>query len=219
MPGERNAGPAMSVSMNVAVPAGRCKLTCSMPPASTGESSQHQRPADPATPSRSSHPPGLHAYGFSSTGQPWRSSVLTRCADRGSRAPLGYASRIARLVSCRVTVNGRTRYMDGAVCCGWGLDRRIKRPGTVAHPRRRRWRSAATVHRQLNLGDTMRRVIIRSLATTAVLGGVILTGAGVAAADTGRPTGGTGPDQPTCAPGNIDLSQNCLLAPGGGRLF
>ncbi len=95
----------------------------------------------------------------------------------------------------------------------------------MAHARGGRWRTAATVHRQLNLGGHMRRVIIRSLAATAVVGGVILTGAGVAAADTGvgsgtgRPTGGTGADQPTCASDSIDLSPDCFLSPHGGRLL
>jgi hypothetical protein len=69
---------------------------------------------------------------------------------------------------------------------------------------------------------------MRCLATTAVVGGVILAGAGVAAADTGRPTGGTGSgrptggtgsDQPTCQPGNIDLTPDCFLSPHGGRLL
>ncbi|MGH3784268.1 MAG: hypothetical protein ACRDRO_27530 [Pseudonocardiaceae bacterium] len=62
-------------------------------------------------------------------------------------------------------------------------------------------------------GDTMRRVIIRSLATTAVLSGLILTGAGVAAADTARPTGGDDPSaQTTCGSGNIDFSPGgCFL--------
>ncbi|MDQ2880965.1 MAG: hypothetical protein M3Y48_06850 [Actinomycetota bacterium] len=60
----------------------------------------------------------------------------------------------------------------------------------------------------------MRRVIIRSLATTAVLSGLILAGAGVAAADTARPTGGTDPssEQTTCGNGNLDISQGgCFL--------
>lgn len=65
----------------------------------------------------------------------------------------------------------------------------------------------------------MRGVIIRSLATTAVVSGVILAGAGVASADTGNPTGGTGSDQPTCQPGNINLTPECFLAPRGGQLF
>jgi hypothetical protein len=73
----------------------------------------------------------------------------------------------------------------------------------------------------------MRGVISRCLATTAVIGGVILAGAGVAVADTGRPTGGTGrdhtggtgPDQPSCQPGNIDLTPDCFLSPHGGRLL
>jgi hypothetical protein len=57
----------------------------------------------------------------------------------------------------------------------------------------------------------MRRVIIRSLATTAMLSGLIFAGAGVAAADTARPTGGDDPSsaQTTCGSGNIDFS------PGG----
>jgi hypothetical protein len=66
----------------------------------------------------------------------------------------------------------------------------------------------------------MRRVIIRSLATTAVLSGVILTGAGVAAADTGRPTGGTDPssEQTTCGSGNLDISPGgCFL--GSHHIF
>lgn len=61
----------------------------------------------------------------------------------------------------------------------------------------------------------MRRVIMGSLATTAVLGGVILTGAGVAAADTGRPTGGDDPAsaQPTCGNTEIDFTKGCFLSP------
>jgi hypothetical protein len=65
----------------------------------------------------------------------------------------------------------------------------------------------------------MRGVIIRSLATTAVVGGVILAGAGVASAGTGSPTGGTDSDQPACASGSLDISQDCLLSPSGGRLL
>jgi hypothetical protein len=65
----------------------------------------------------------------------------------------------------------------------------------------------------------MRRVIIRSLATTAVFGGIILTGAGVAAADPGRPVGGDNSSsaEPTCGTSNIDLEQGCFL--GWGRFF
>lgn len=71
----------------------------------------------------------------------------------------------------------------------------------------------------------MRRVIIRSLATTAVFGGIILTGAGaaaadpVAAADPGRPVGGgnSSSAEPTCGTSDIDLAQGCFL--GWGRFF
>jgi hypothetical protein len=65
----------------------------------------------------------------------------------------------------------------------------------------------------------MRRVIIRFLASTAVLGGIILNGAGVAAADPERPAaGGTSASaEPTCGTSNFDLDQGCIL--GWGRLF
>jgi hypothetical protein len=82
-------------------------------------------------------------------------------------------------------------------------------------------------HDNSTWGDIMRGLFIRSLATTAVVGGVILAGAGVAVADAGRPTGdtgraqtgGNGPDQPSCLPDNIDLTPDCFLSPHGGRLL
>jgi hypothetical protein len=65
----------------------------------------------------------------------------------------------------------------------------------------------------------MRRVIIRSVATTAVLGGIILTGAGVAAADPGRPAGGDNSSsaEPACGTSDIDFEHGCFL--GWGRFF
>jgi hypothetical protein len=65
----------------------------------------------------------------------------------------------------------------------------------------------------------MRGVIIRSLATTAVLGGIILTGSGVAAADPGRPTGGNNfsSGEPTCGAGDADFEHGCFF--GWGRFF
>lgn len=77
-------------------------------------------------------------------------------------------------------------------------------------------------------GDTMRRVIIRSLTATAVLGGIILTGAGVAAAAPGSgagvaaagpggQVGGDNSSSATCGASDIDLKQGCFL--GVGRLF
>jgi hypothetical protein len=65
----------------------------------------------------------------------------------------------------------------------------------------------------------MRRVIIRSLATTAVLGGVIFTSVGVAVADQERPTGGdrSAPAEPACGPSELDFTYGCFL--GWGRFF
>lgn len=77
----------------------------------------------------------------------------------------------------------------------------------------------ATIQTTRTWGDTMRGVIIRSLATTAVLGGIILTGAGVAAADPGRPAGGDNfsSGEPTCGAGDLDFENGCFL--GWGRFF
>lgn len=65
----------------------------------------------------------------------------------------------------------------------------------------------------------MRRGTIRALAITAVLGGVIFTGAGVAAADAMRPTGGDNPSsaEPACGASDIDFTYGCFL--GWGRFF
>jgi hypothetical protein len=59
----------------------------------------------------------------------------------------------------------------------------------------------------------MRRVIILRLATTAVVSGIVLTGAGVAAADPGRPTGGdnSSSGEPTCGASDIDFAHGCFL--------
>lgn len=65
----------------------------------------------------------------------------------------------------------------------------------------------------------MRGVIIRSLATIAVLGGIAFTGAGVAAADTGRPTGGDNSSsaEPSCGASDINFAQGCFF--GFGYFF
>lgn len=65
----------------------------------------------------------------------------------------------------------------------------------------------------------MRRVIIRSLATITVLGGIALTGAGVAAADPGRPTGGDNSSStaPACGASDINFAQGCFF--GFGYFF
>ena len=63
----------------------------------------------------------------------------------------------------------------------------------------------------------MRRVIIRSLGITAVLSGIIIAGAGVAAADPAPPTGGDKSSAPSCGAGDIDFAQGCFL--GMGRFF
>jgi hypothetical protein len=65
----------------------------------------------------------------------------------------------------------------------------------------------------------MRRIIIRCLAVNAVLGGLILTGVGVAAADQGHPGGGgnSSSAEPPCGTSDIDFSQGCFL--GWGRFF
>jgi hypothetical protein len=80
-----------------------------------------------------------------------------------------------------------------------------------------RWCLRATVRSHLNWGDTMRRVIIRFLAAAAVLGGVVFTGAGVAAADQGRPVGGDNSSAPPCGAGDIDFAHGCFF--GWGRTF
>jgi hypothetical protein len=66
-------------------------------------------------------------------------------------------------------------------------------------------------------GDTVRGVIIRLLAIAAVLGGVVFTGAGVAAADQGRPVGGDNSSAPACGPSDLDFTNGCFL--GWGRFF
>jgi hypothetical protein len=66
-------------------------------------------------------------------------------------------------------------------------------------------------------GDTVRGVIVRVLAVTAVLGGVVFTGAGVAAADQGRPVGGDNSSAPPCGASDIDIAHGCFL--GWGRFF
>jgi hypothetical protein len=65
----------------------------------------------------------------------------------------------------------------------------------------------------------MGRVGIRFVAVNAVLGGLILTGVGVASADSGYPTGGDKPStaEPACGSGDIDFAQGCFL--GWGRFF
>ncbi len=106
------------------------------------------------------------------------------------------------------------------VCCDEGLDGSIERPeipgacAAAVGGTRRPWFTNISTW-----GDTMRRVIIGSLAATAVLGGTIFTGAGVAAADPERPTGGDNSSsaQPSCGPSDIDFEQGCFL--GWGRSF
>jgi hypothetical protein len=64
----------------------------------------------------------------------------------------------------------------------------------------------------------MRRVIVRFLAITAVVGGVAFTGAGAAAADQERPVGGDNSSAPPpCGAGDIDFANGCFL--GWGRFF
>ena len=72
----------------------------------------------------------------------------------------------------------------------------------------------------------MRRVMIRSLAITTVLGGIIFTGAGAAAGDPGSSAGvPTGPgnrtggdnSSSTCGASDIDFAHGCFL--GWGRFF
>lgn len=65
----------------------------------------------------------------------------------------------------------------------------------------------------------MRGVIIGSLAAGAVLGGLAFTGVGVAAADSGYPTGGdrSAPAESTCGSGDLDFANGCFL--GWGRFF
>jgi hypothetical protein len=62
----------------------------------------------------------------------------------------------------------------------------------------------------------MRRVIIPSLATTAVMSGIIITGVGVAAADQEKPTGGDqiGSVAPACGAGELDFERGCFLSWG-----
>jgi hypothetical protein len=63
----------------------------------------------------------------------------------------------------------------------------------------------------------VRRVIVRSLAITAVLGGVAFAGAGVAAAEQARPVGGDNPSAQPCPAGDLDFEHGCFL--GWGRFF
>jgi hypothetical protein len=63
-----------------------------------------------------------------------------------------------------------------------------------------------------NLGDSMRRNIIRSVAITTVLGGTIFGAVGVAAADQGRPTGGDNSSaQSGCNSSDLDFDRGCFL--------
>ena len=89
--------------------------------------------------------------------------------------------------------------------------------GTWRVRRRRRWCARATVRPTTELGDTVRRVIIRFLAIAAVLGGVVVTGTGVAAADQGRPVGGDNSSAPVCGASDIDFAYGCFL--GWGWFF
>jgi hypothetical protein len=63
----------------------------------------------------------------------------------------------------------------------------------------------------------MRGVIGRFLVIVAVLGGVVVTGAGVAAADQGRPVGGDNSSAPPCGTSDIDFAYGCFL--GWGWFF
>lgn len=63
-------------------------------------------------------------------------------------------------------------------------------------------------------GDTVRRVIVRFLAVAAVLGGVVVTDAGVAAADQKRPVGGDNSSAPSCKASDIDVDYGCLVGEG-----
>lgn len=63
----------------------------------------------------------------------------------------------------------------------------------------------------------MRGVVVRFLAATAVLGGIMFPGAGVAAASQDRPVGGDNAAAPPCDSSNIDVAQGCFL--GWGRFF
>jgi hypothetical protein len=64
----------------------------------------------------------------------------------------------------------------------------------------------------------VQRVIIRSLGITVVLSGIIIAGAGVAAAEPAPQTGGDKSSaQPSCGAGDIDFAQGCFL--GMGRFF
>lgn len=71
----------------------------------------------------------------------------------------------------------------------------------------------------LTWGDKMSRVIIRFVAVSAALGGLILTGVGVATADSGYSTGGDKPAsaEPVCGSGDLDFANGCFL--GWGRFF
>jgi hypothetical protein len=68
-----------------------------------------------------------------------------------------------------------------------------------------------------NLGDSMRRNTIRSVAITTVLGGTIFSAAGVAAADQGRPTGGDNSSAQGCSSSDGYSDPGCML--GWGPLF
>ncbi|MGH3669707.1 MAG: hypothetical protein ACRDSH_03580, partial [Pseudonocardiaceae bacterium] len=60
----------------------------------------------------------------------------------------------------------------------------------------------------------MRRVIVRALAIAAVLGGVAVAGAGVAAAEQARPVGGDNPSAQPCGSGDMDFEHGCFLGMG-----
>jgi hypothetical protein len=63
----------------------------------------------------------------------------------------------------------------------------------------------------------VRDFIVRFLAITAVLGGIVFPGAGVAAAAQDRPVGGDNTAAPSCGPSDIDFAQGCFF--GWGRFF
>jgi hypothetical protein len=63
----------------------------------------------------------------------------------------------------------------------------------------------------------VRGVIVRFLVIVAVLGGVASAGAGVAAADQGRPVGGDDSSAPPCGTSDIDFEHGCFF--GWGRFF
>jgi hypothetical protein len=63
-------------------------------------------------------------------------------------------------------------------------------------------------------GDTVRGVIVRFLAVAAVLVGVAVTGAGVAAADQKRPVGGDNPSAPSCGASDINVESGCVIGEG-----